>query len=137
MSNELSVRDKAIAQRLVENEFAPKGERKTMQEIADEFDVTRQTIYNVKKNPEFVEYADKVSYTALASHLPEIDAALMKLVRGGNNGLPSVKAIELAYKMMDRLNKETTVNHVHTSDKPKMTREELSSAVDDLNRMLQ
>ncbi|MFN4173531.1 MAG: phBC6A51 family helix-turn-helix protein [Parachlamydiaceae bacterium] len=135
--NELSTRDKGIAQKLVANEFAAKEERKTMQQIAEECGVTRQTIYNKKQEPEFVAYMDRISYNALASHMAEIDAALMKAIRGGNNGLPSVKAIELAYKMTDRLSKETTVNHVHTSNKPRLSNEQIAAEIDDLNRMLQ
>jgi thiaminase len=138
MSNELSTRDRAIAQRLVENDFAPKGERKTLEELAQELSMTRQNLHRIRSNPEFVRYQDSISYTALAQHMPEIDAMLLKLVRGtSNNGIGSIKAIELAYKVTNRLSNDTTVYHADASDKPKMSRAELTSAIDDLNRTLQ
>ncbi|MFC0852416.1 phBC6A51 family helix-turn-helix protein, partial [Halalkalibacter oceani] len=127
----------AIAQRLIENEFAAKEDRKNLEEIAAEFDLTRQGLYLIRKKPEFVKYMDALSYTMLSAHLPEIDAALMKAVRGGNNGIPSTKAIELAYKVLGRLAKDSPDIHVYASGEPRMSREELTDAVDELNRMIE
>ncbi|MYL53319.1 hypothetical protein GLW08_08200 [Pontibacillus yanchengensis] len=104
---------------LVANEFAGREEKQTHQEIADECGISRMTLFRYKKNPDFVTYMDAQSELTLASYRSLADAQLMRLIsgHGQNNGLPSVKGLELYYKLFSKLVDKSEVLHVEESPK--------------------
>ena len=91
---------------LVEREFVEKGQKKkTLKEVAEEIGVTDRTILNWKKDPMFLKYMEALSEVRLAEYRSMVDSQLVKLIRGDGqaNGLPSVKGLELYYKLSGRL----------------------------------
>lgn len=126
------------AQAMVANEFAGK-DKKTLEELAADLGITRQTLHNWKTNNiAFIEYQRALSTVTLDSQRAFVDSQLMKLIAGGNNGIPSVKGVELYYKLTGALVERTEVLSGNTSEKPnRMTRDELARQVEELHRMIQ
>ncbi|WP_102693830.1 phBC6A51 family helix-turn-helix protein [Rummeliibacillus pycnus] len=108
----LSTQEQHAVLLIVENEFAPKGNKRTFEDIAEEVGVTVRQLYNYRKdNPAFNEYKTLVANQMLLSKREVVDAQLMKLVEGtSNNGNGSIKAIELYYKLTGALKESITIN---------------------------
>ncbi|MFS0559604.1 phBC6A51 family helix-turn-helix protein [Terribacillus sp. 179-K 1B1 HS] len=129
----------AIAARLlVENQFKLKNERKTMEVIAAEVGVSRQSLHNWQKSPDFIRYMDALSEQQLAIFKPLVDSQLIKSIRGDaqNNGLPSQKALELYYKLIGRLAER---HEMYFADKPTtrktFTEEEYEAELEELAKL--
>ncbi|AST93253.1 hypothetical protein BC6307_19320 [Sutcliffiella cohnii] len=138
LQERLEPRQAHAAQLMVANEFAGKGDKKTLEEIAEEVGVTRQTLHNWKtSNIAFIEYLKALSTVTLDSQRSFVDAQLMKLIAGGNNGIPSVKGVELYYKLTGALiERQEVISGNAPSSSPKMTRNELASEIQKLSDML-
>ena len=64
---------------LVENEFAPKGNKRTLEDIAEEVGVSARQLYNYRKeNPAFNEYKTLVANQMLLSKREIVDSQLMR-----------------------------------------------------------
>lgn len=126
------------ARLLVENQFKLKNERKTMGDIAAEVGVSRQSLHNWQKHPDFIRYMDALSEQQLAIHKPLVDSQLMKAIRGDaqNNGLPSMKALEMYYKLSGRLAER---HEMFIADQPtarkSFTEEEYDAAMQELENL--
>lgn len=105
MEKRLSPEQIKAANLLIENDFAPKDEKKTHEEIAEEVGVSRRTLYNWRNDVDVVRYMDAQSDMALASSRSKAASQLMRLINGDaqQNGLPSIKALELYYKLSGKL----------------------------------
>lgn len=89
---------------LVNNDYAVKDESKTQEEIADELGVTRQTLYTWRQDPIFLKYCEQLSEVKLIEFRSLVDSQLIKAIRGtSSNGIPSMKALDLYYKLSGRL----------------------------------
>ncbi|ASN05314.1 phBC6A51 family helix-turn-helix protein [Virgibacillus necropolis] len=110
------------AELLVENEHTVKGERRTNEQIAQEVGVSRKTLHNWHKIPDFVHYKDQRSHLLMAGNRARIDSQLMRLINGDsqNNGLPSIKSLELWYKLFDKISNRTEIVY---SDENRPTQE--------------
>lgn len=94
------------AMALVEREFTPKGERKTMDEIAEEAGVSRKTLYNWNtKDDNFIEYKKYLSAQMLDTHMPMVYARLVESI----DKRYSVRAMELFMKRAGDLNDNTEI----------------------------
>lgn len=92
------------AELILENEFRAKGDKRTYEEIATEAGIAPRTLYNYRQEPEFVQYLAAISDTKLDGYRSMADAQLVKLMNGtSNNGTPSIKALELYYKIIGKL----------------------------------
>jgi len=138
LKDALTTQQVMAAHLLVANEFAGK-EKKTQDELAEEIGVSRQTLHKWRHdNADFVRYQSALTDVKLDSYRSLVDARLMSLIERGpsNNGIPSIKAIELYYKLSGRLveRKEITTNS--PSEKPRMSQEEIAKGLDELNASL-
>jgi predicted DNA-binding protein YlxM (UPF0122 family) len=95
--DQLTEAQREVAQILVDNELLPKDERREIQDIADEFNVHRKTIWHWRRrNPLFAEY--KQHLTTLA--LQDSHTALAKvLIDNLTKSQPSTKMLDLMAKM--------------------------------------
>jgi hypothetical protein len=94
----LTAQQKKAAQLLCDNEFgllSEDGKKLPIETVAEMAGVVRSTIYEWKKLPAFREYMNDQADGSLDANRAEVYAAIMKLVRGGANGLPSVRALDL------------------------------------------
>jgi Helix-turn-helix of insertion element transposase len=124
------------AQLIVNNEFAGKEKRK-YEEIAEEVGISRVQLWNWrKKDPRFIEYMSALSDVTLDGYRAVADAQLMKLIEGtSNNGLASIKALELYYKLSGRLVNRQEV--ITTPDQPKrLSKEEIAEDLQRLNELM-
>ncbi|MCJ7991113.1 phBC6A51 family helix-turn-helix protein [Priestia sp. OVS21] len=140
LKHNLTDQQALAAQLLVSNEFAGK-ERRSMDELAEEVGVTRVTLWGWKtKNVAFIKYMEALSEVSLASYKSLADAQLIKLIRGDAqaNGLPSVKGLELFYKLSGRLVERSEVIKAETPEKRSyISDEDVQRGLDELNDLLQ
>jgi len=133
----LSAEQRHAAELIVANDFAPKGEKKNLDEIAAEIGIDRRTLYNWRQNADFTRYMAAISDNKLDNHRSLADSQLIKLIAGtSNNGVASIKALELFYKLNGRLEDKRTVTINDEERKPTMTREEVSKGLADLERFV-
>ena len=103
-------REAAVA--LIEREFSEKGNRKTLEEIAEELDITRMTLYNWdNRDRNFIEYKNYLAADFFDSYLPFV---YKKLLDGISHG--SMKGIELFLKRRGELDTRSEVEITHTGD---------------------
>jgi len=134
----LTPAQRRAAKLIVENDFAPKGERVTLGDIAEELSIDKRTLYNWRQNPDFTRYLAAISDGELAQFRSLVDSQLMKLIKGtSNNGLPAMRALELYYKLEGRLVDRSVVTTDEKSGKPTMTRREASEELEKLNKFIQ
>lgn len=123
---------------LVANSFASKEEKKTLEEIAHECGITRQQLWRWRyDNRDFIKYVEALSDMRLAAYRDLADAQLIKLIQGvSNNGIPSIKGLELYYKLTGRLVDRKQIEVDDVSNRPRLTAEEVAKGLDELNAML-
>jgi predicted DNA-binding protein YlxM (UPF0122 family) len=92
------------AHMLVNNDYATKDETKSLEEIAEEVGVDRKTLYNWRQEPIFLKYCEQLSEVKLIEFRSLVDSQLIKAIKGtSSNGIPSMKALDLYYKLSGRL----------------------------------
>ncbi|WP_423410256.1 phBC6A51 family helix-turn-helix protein [Heyndrickxia sp. MSNUG] len=138
---ELSPVQKKAAWLLVQNDLATnmKGEKKTLEEIASECAIDTKTLYNWRKTDRnFIDYKNSITDMTLDDFYSEAMAMLMKLVRGtSNNGMGSIKALELYLKTTGRLINRSEISTSEGERKSKrLTDAEVSDKLAELNEML-
>lgn len=128
----LTTEEQNIAIAIVENEFATKGNKRSLEEIAESCGMSARNMYNIRQKPEFIEYKIMLSGRMLHSKREIADAQLMKLVEGtSNNGIPSVKGLELYFKLTGALKESITVN-TEQSSRPQVKPEEVAANIEAL-----
>lgn len=110
---QLTAQQRKAAQLLVANEWgeliSEDGRKKSMQELAEDIGIARSTLYEWKAQERFIDYVNYLTDINLSGMRAEVNVALMKAIRGGNNGLPSVKAIDLYMRRWALLSDRTIV----------------------------
>jgi DNA-directed RNA polymerase specialized sigma subunit len=110
---QLTVQQRKAAQLLVANEWgellSEDGRKKSMQEVAEEIGIARSTLYEWKAQEHFIDYVNYLTDINLRGMQSEVNVALVKAIRGGNNGLPSVKALDLYMRRFALLSDRTIV----------------------------
>jgi transcriptional regulator with XRE-family HTH domain len=134
LTGNLTPQQLQAAELIVENEFnrALGITPKTLEEIGDEIGMSRQSISKWKKMPAFIEYSAYISKQHTDSLRPLADSQLAKLMKGtSNNGIPSIKALELYYKISGVLVERREQTYVD-GNQPKLTQAQINSGIDDL-----
>ncbi|MGG4042372.1 phBC6A51 family helix-turn-helix protein [Bacillus smithii] len=122
---------------LFQNSFANRDEKKTLEEIAHECGVSRMQLYNWRQDIDFIRYKKALSERHLAFHRDFVDSQLMKLIKGtSNNGIPSIKALALYYKLCGDLVDKKSIEFEDVSRRPRLTEKEISEGLNELNAML-
>ena len=132
-AEKLTPQQRKAAELIVANQFGElEGERKRpLDDIAEEVGIARSTLFEWKRKREFIDYMNEIAHTALDAFRTEWATLLVKAMRGGNNGVPSTKALQL-YAQAHGILKE----HVITEDitpgrgKPEMSDEEVAAAME-------
>lgn len=109
----LTPKQRLAAQYLVDNEFgllSEDGKKLSMEKVAEKVGCGRTTLFEWRRLPEFQEYMNEIADKELNYHRAEVYAALMKAVRGGSNGIPSAKAIDLYLRRFGLLTDRTEVD---------------------------
>lgn len=125
-----------IAHALVENDYSKHTERKTMQEISDKLGVSRTTLYNHKNDPSVVRYMGMLSEKQLDTMRAKVDSALFRLIDDGTGRLPSIKAIELFYKLKGLMIERSITGENEDDVTPRITQAELDEELEKLEDLL-
>ncbi|USK84778.1 phBC6A51 family helix-turn-helix protein [Peribacillus asahii] len=137
LKGRLSAEQLQAAELLVSNDYAGKA-KKSYEDIADELGMSVRTLYNWRQEPDFIRYCAWISETKLDAFRATADAQLIKLIEGvSNNGLASIKALELFYKLNGRLiDRREVVQTEESSRTKRISDDELQRGLDELNDML-
>ncbi|WP_339167140.1 phBC6A51 family helix-turn-helix protein [Paenibacillus sp. FSL R5-0341] len=138
---QLTVQQRKAAQLLVSNEWgellSEDGRKKNMQELANEIGIARSTLYEWKAQEQFIDYVSYLTDINLRGMRTEVNVALMKAIRGGNNGLPSVKAIDLYMRRWALLSDRTIVEDRREENASnRKTDEEIRREIAELNDLV-
>jgi hypothetical protein len=133
---DLTAMELKVATLTVENEFADKGEQRTVQAIADELGVSRQAYYAHRNKPQVIKYMDLLTDRYLDVYKARVGGQLMKLVNGGNNGTPSTKAIELYLKWRGQLIDRTATVEDEDNLPSRITQAEIDAELKKLEDLL-
>ena len=133
----LSADQLKAAELLVANDYAGKA-KKSYEDIADELGMSVRTLYNWRQEPSFIRYCAWISETKLDAFRATADAQLIKLIEGtSNNGLASIKALELFYKLNGRLiDRREVVQTEESRGAKRISDDELQRGLNELNDML-
>lgn len=133
LRQEITEEQAQAAVKLVENSFAGK-ERKTLEEIAEELGISRTTLWAWSNDVNFIRYKEALADQLLRDNIDLANGQLLALIRGDftANKTPSIKALELFYKLSGKLveKKEITTN----VDKPKVSQSEVEQELAELGK---
>lgn len=128
--------ERQLADELLAREYAPKGEQLTYEEIAEKYEMSVRSLYNVRNKPAFLAYFRALSETRLATYHAKADAMLIKLIEGGNNGIGSIKALDLFYKLTNRLNSDSVVRIEENRTTPRLSDDQVAEELKQLSATL-
>jgi AcrR family transcriptional regulator len=100
----------------------------TIEQIAEELNVSPRTIYRWKNDPVFIAYQNEIAERVMDDFLAETYGMLRKIVRTGN-----VKAIELVLKNRGRL---TEVQKIEANIEDNRSNEAKRQEIEELKRLL-
>lgn len=138
---QLTPQQRKAAQLIVNNEWAEllneDGKKRTMAELAEEIGIARSTLFEWKAQETFGAYVNYLTDIQLSAMRSEVNIALMKAIRGGANGVPSVKALDLYMRRFALLTDRTVVEDTRQSvEQRRKTDEEVRAEVSALDAMI-
>jgi hypothetical protein len=141
LEEQLTPQQQRAAQLLVSNEWgellSDGGKKRTMQELADELGIARSTLYEWKAQMTFAAYVNYLAERQLDSMRSTVYTQLMKAIMGGNNGMPSVKAIDLFMRRYGLLTDRTEVVDMREEAENKRRSDEgIRKDIEELDRLL-
>lgn len=137
MESQLEPLQVKAARMLIDNEFADKDGKKSLGDIADELEITPRTLYNWRQMPMFAAYQNALAEFISYSFAPTALAQLHKAIEGtSNNGMPSIKALELWFKVEGRLVGRQEIYSKIEQTTRTLTREETSEGLAGLDRFI-
>lgn len=135
----LTVQQKQVAQMLVDNEFgllSADGKKLSVDEVADRAGVARSTVFLWKKKAEFRAHMTSLAEEEFEANRAKVYAGVMKLIDGGNNGLPSVRALDLYMRRYGLLTDKHVVETGADVARREISEQERAQALDKLDRLL-
>ncbi|MEC1157554.1 phBC6A51 family helix-turn-helix protein [Cytobacillus horneckiae] len=137
IKSQLTPEQMKAAQALVDNEFAGKSKR-SYEEIAEGLGVTVRTLYTWRQDRYFTLYQTYLADHALDNFMPTAVAKLKESIEGrSSNGIPSMKALELYFKLSGRLvDKKEIVKSEEPTSRVRVTREDISRELAELDKLL-
>lgn len=138
---QLTPQQRKAAQLIVNNEWAEllteDGKKRTMAELAEEIGIARSTLFEWKAQEVFGAYVNYLTDMQLSAMRSEVNTALMKAIRGGANGIPSVKALDLYFRRYGLLTDRTVVEDTRqTVEERRKSDEEIRADISELDAMI-
>ncbi|AZB43500.1 hypothetical protein CEF21_14985 [Bacillus sp. FJAT-42376] len=133
----LTEQQRLAAHMITDNEFG--GKEKTLDDIAEEVGVSRTTLYTWRTNGDFTAYQSALSDAHLNKFRSEVDARLMDLIIKGpsNNGVASIKALELYYGLIGRKTATPLVQIGTKPLTPQLTDDEVAEGLAQMSKKLE
>ena len=140
LESRLSEEQRIAAQRIIENEWSELTEgvkKMTSQELAKDIGIARSTLYKWRQDEDFIAYMAHLSDSRRNERHDEFNRSLIKAIRGGNNGIPSVKALELYAKLNGLVKNVDIIEDRRSMDASTFkTNDELRQELDELDALL-
>lgn len=137
MESQLEPLQVKAARMLIDNEFADKDGKKSLGDIADELEITPRTLYNWRQIPMFAAYQNALADYESYSFAPVALAQLQNAIKGtSNNGMTSIKALELWFKVQGRLVDRKEIHSQIEQTTRTISREEVSEGLAGLDRFI-
>ncbi len=140
LEGKLTVQQRNAAQMIVDNEFgllSENGKRLPNHELMERIGIGNDTFYTWKRKPEFRAYMNELADDQLDENRSRVYSQLMRLIDGGNNGMPSVKAIDLWMRRFGLLTDRTIVEDQRLDDGvPRKTDAEIRREIAELDEMI-
>ncbi|MEK5420160.1 phBC6A51 family helix-turn-helix protein [Paenibacillus sp. FSL L8-0708] len=138
---QLTPQQQRAAQLLVINEWGELteegGKKRTMQELADELGIARSTLFEWKRNEMFTAYVNHLTERQLDGMRSEVYVALMRSIRGGANGIPSVKALDLYMRRYGLLSDRTIIEDARSQvEEKRKTDDEIRKDISELDALV-
>ncbi|GAB6927109.1 hypothetical protein JCM10914A_10920 [Paenibacillus sp. JCM 10914] len=138
---QLTPQQQRAAQLIVNNEWAEllneDGKKRTMKELSEEIGIARSTLFEWKAQESFAAYVNYLTERQLDVMRSEVYVQLMRAIRGGANGIPSVKALDLYMRRYGLLTDRTVVEDSRESIETKRkTDEEIRKEIAELDDMV-
>ncbi|PAK55421.1 phBC6A51 family helix-turn-helix protein [Paenibacillus sp. 7541] len=138
---QLTPQQQRAAQLIVSNEWAEllneDGKKRTMKELADEIGIARSTLFEWKAQEAFAAYVNYLTERQLDAMRSEVYVQLMRAIRGGANGIPSVKALDLYMRRYGLLTDRTVVEDTReTIETRRKTDDEIRAEIAELDAMV-
>lgn len=119
LAEQLTLAQQKAAYLLLENELAPKEQRKTLDEIAKEVGVERMTLYRWRtRNQAFIEFKKEIAKDYLSDAVGVFARQLIRSMEG-TNGAPSQKALDLYARIMGFIKNEHSIEVTQNGAKSK------------------
>ncbi|MGR9546561.1 phBC6A51 family helix-turn-helix protein [Priestia megaterium] len=106
MRRGLSVTQKKVVQELVNSDITGK----TIEQIAEEYNVTSRTIYRWKNDVEFAQELETQTDVNLKAFLYEANQELKKLIRHGHSEQAKLQGIKLVMQSQGKLRDVQDIN---------------------------
>lgn len=138
---QLTPQQQRAAQLLVINEWGELteegGKKRTMTELADELGIARSTLFEWKRNELFGAYVNHLTERQLDGMRSEVYVALMRSIRGGANGIPSVKALDLYMRRYGLLSDRTIIEDARSQvEEKRKTDDEIRKDISELDALV-
>jgi hypothetical protein len=105
--------------------------------MADEIGIARSTFFEWKAQEVFGAYVNYLTDMQLSAMRSEVNTALMKAIRGGANGVPSVKALDLYFRRYGLLTDRTVVEDTRqTVEDRRKSDEEIRAEISELDALV-
>lgn len=91
--DKLTIQQQRAAEMLVDNEFGlltPDGKKLTVEQLAEKIGIAKSTLYEWKKNPDFIRYKDYLADDQFATQRERVYRSVLDAIDRG-----SIKAMDL------------------------------------------
>jgi hypothetical protein len=100
-------------------------------QIADKFGISRMTLHRWRNDDDFIELKNLHAQKFLQDEIPGVHGVLLKAIQGKQ---PSMKAVEMFYKLFSMLNDKQIVENANDADKRDET--SVKETLADIDRLL-
>lgn len=139
LERQVTIQQREAARVIVDNEFGlltEDGRKLSNVQLIERLSTSNNTFYTWKRDSDFVALMNQYADEILDANRAEVYAALMKLVRGGANGTPSVKGIDLYLRRHALLTDKTVIEDARESDRPRKSEDQLAADIIALDELI-
>lgn len=116
-----------------ESKMVAEGEPKNDEQIAERLSISPATLYNWKKNEDFITYKNLIADTYLEEKRSIVNEKLMSLI---DSSQPSVKAIDLYFRRFGLLTERQIVEQVESQD-ANTSNEKIEESMAEIDELLE
>lgn len=140
LAERLTPQQRLAAQTMVDNQFglvSGDGSKLTNIELQERLDIGNDTFYKWRRDSDFIAYMNALADEELDVNRSEVYGQLLKAIRGGANGIPSIKALDLYLRRHGLLTDRTVVEDARDDvRRPAKTDAQIAAEIAELDAMI-